>query len=67
MRQRNSTLDVLGNSCEKRSRRNDDDDGSSGVMIRHYVPRECVALDPAKKRDAIVTSVARSIVIVHHC
>lgn len=28
-------------------------------MIRHHVPRECIALDPAKKWDAIVTSVSR--------
>lgn len=52
-------------SCE--NDRGDDDDRSSGVMIRHRVPRECVALDPAKKRDAIVTCVARLTVIAHHC
>jgi len=50
-----------------RDETNDDDDGSAGVMIWHRVPRECIALDPAKKRESAVTSVARSIVIVHHC
>lgn len=40
-----------------RDETNDDDDGSAGVMIWHRVPRECIALDPAKKRESAVTSV----------